>query len=199
MEGPRGEDPPHEEDLPRLLASDPRRYFPSLVEIYGKRLSAYSLKLAGNQEDADDVVQDTFTNAFVALGHLSAEQVERLHLRPWLRRIARNSFVNMLRRQKLQTVALDTPGVKSLIDALEDTLFEQPETALEMRELSQKVRKFLKSVPPKYRIPVIWRYGLQLSYPEIADVLNVPVKKAKGYVSFGLKKLRNAAPDQECF
>jgi RNA polymerase sigma-70 factor (ECF subfamily) len=193
-----GEDPPYEEDLPILLASDLYRYFPALFEICKRRLFFYSLLLVGNREDAEDLFQETFTKAFAALASRPAEQVEKIHLFPWLRKIAHNTSVSMQRKRKIELESYDTPEGRSFIETLEDTFFEQPETSLESREMLQKIHTLLKSLKPKYYKAVMLRHVMGLSYSEIGEELGIPAQKAKDYVSFGLKKLRHAESDLRC-
>jgi RNA polymerase sigma-70 factor (ECF subfamily) len=190
----------HEEDLPRLLASDLNRYFPSLDKIYRERLLAYALKLARNQEDAEDVVQETFRSAFEALASRSAEQVESIHLWPWLCRIAHNSFVTMLRKKrKIQLFSYDTQEGRLFFETQVDTFFEAPEISFENHESLQKLYELLKGLPSKYRTAVVYRRIMRFRYTHIASLLGISVKEAKERVTYGLKQLRNAGSvDQEC-
>ena len=190
------DDLPHEEDVPRLLASDLYRYFPVLDNIYRQRLHSCALKLGGNQDDADDLVQETFTRAFKALAGSSAEEVEKIRLWPWLRQIARNSFITMLRKRKIELVSYDTLDGLALIDKNEDIYRDTPETSFEKREFLQSFYERLKNLPQKYRTAVVFKHIMQLSYTEMADALGISVKEAKERVTYGLKQLRNAKPDQ---
>jgi RNA polymerase sigma-70 factor (ECF subfamily) len=196
MDAVPGDNLPHEEDLPRLLASDLYRYFPSLDKMYRRRLCAFSQKLVGNPDDAEDIVQETFASAFDALACRSAEQIEAMHLWSWLRQIAYHRFINMLRKGKVVLESYDTPEGKLYIETWVDTLFEQPETSLEDGEFRQKVYALLMNLPLKYRTAIVLRHVMEFRYREIAHALGVSVVTARGYVAFGLKKLRKAASDQ---
>src|SRR5262249_53690484 len=145
-----------------------------------ERLLSYILKLTHKYDDAEDIVQETFFRAFNSLASFSSKDVEKIRLWPWLRKIAHNIFITMLRKQKIVPESYDNPTGQALIETLEGSPLEQPEAILEDREFLEKLDTLLKSLPPKYYKAVVLRHIIQHPYTKVADILGISVQKAKG-------------------
>src|ERR1700692_3116189 len=81
--------------------------FERIVDDYQRRLYGFALRMTGNREDAEEIVQDAFVRAYRALGKMSPEQRAELRLQPWLYTITLNVTRNRLRSKKPTNVALD--------------------------------------------------------------------------------------------
>src|SRR5579862_9093899 len=81
--------------------------FERIVDDYQRRLYGFALRMTGNREDAEEIVQDAFVRAFRALGKMSPEQRAELRLQPWLYTITLNVTRNRLRTKRPTNVALD--------------------------------------------------------------------------------------------
>src|ERR687897_3297482 len=88
-----------DENLVALTRKGHQHAFDSLVERYQARLLGFCRQMLGCTEDAEDVLQEVFVNAYRAL---LADKKE-IKLRPWLYRIARNRCLNHLRRPTADT------------------------------------------------------------------------------------------------
>ena len=73
--------------------------FDRIVDDYQRRLYGFALRMTGNREDAEEIVQDAFVRAYRALGKMSAEQRAELRLQPWLYTITLNVTRNRLAQQ----------------------------------------------------------------------------------------------------
>jgi RNA polymerase sigma factor (sigma-70 family) len=185
-----------EKDLARLLAIDARTYFPLLNECFRKRLLIYAQKLTHNPEDAEDLVQETFTKAYRALTGGPAEKIECIHLWSWLHKILYNSFLDWKKKAKIPVVSQD---IGYFSETLIDHLFEQPEEAAEHNEVCRSIQIYLKILPLELHKPIVLKYLHEHSYGEIAEELDLPVDKVRACVASGLRKLRklrDAAPDE---
>lgn len=136
-------------------------------------LYAYGLKLSRNQEDAADLVQETFAKA---LGHLETFR-EKSAIRPVLFRILHNSFVDSWRKKKQRPhlVALESPGeIAGSSSASWHDLGAKP--FFDVKEsLSEEVCRALDGLDESLRQTLWLREIEDFSYAEIAEILGIPV------------------------
>lgn len=164
--------------------------FETIVDEYQRRLYGFALRMTGNREDAEEIVQDAFVRAFRALGKMSAEQRAELRLQPWLYTITLNVTRNRLRSKRPPNVALD-----SLADP--DALLrgagegpEQPEAIVERSSDMVLVEKSLLQLPMHLRAAATLRFIEGRSHPEIAEILNQPIGTVKSHVHRAVRILR---------
>jgi RNA polymerase sigma-70 factor (ECF subfamily) len=136
---------------------------------------ALAVQILGNSHDAADAVHDAFETA---LARPDSYDARKGALRPWFLRVVRNRCIDMLRRRH----GNDMP-VEQLVDA-----GETPQEALESAETAGRVQAALQVIPSDKRQIVVLRDYLDLSYAEIADVLDI----APGTVMSRLHRARMA-------
>ncbi len=161
-----------EVSIEALRAGDSQE-FARLVETYSPPLYRLALKMLGNVQDAEDVLQNTFLKA---LQHLD-EFEERSSLSTWLYRIAVNEALMLLRRQKPET------SVSDLLDEDEEDEIEMPRQFVdwcclpEEELLSAEGRRYLEQaiqhLPPKLRAVFLLRDIEGLSIQETSKALNL--------------------------
>src|ERR1700749_3657830 len=81
--------------------------FDRIVDEYQRRLYGFALRMTGNREDAEEIVQDAFVRAYRALLKMDPKQRSELRLQPWLYTITLNVTRNRLRSKRPTNVALD--------------------------------------------------------------------------------------------
>jgi RNA polymerase sigma-70 factor (ECF subfamily) len=146
-----------------------------LVDRYQKRLFNVALRMLDNAQDAEDVTQTVFLNAFLKLRTYDP----RYRFFSWVYRMTVNESLNVLKRRK-RTVnledgpAIPTPGAPSD----------------EAAELQDRVGKALMSLKPDDRAVVVLKHFVFFSYEEIADVLGIPVKTVKSRLFTARARLR---------
>src|SRR5580700_6162175 len=106
-------------------------HFEAIVDDYQRRLYGFALRMTGNREDAEEIVQDAFVRAYRALGKMSAEQRADLRLQPWLYTITLNVTRNRLRSKRPSNVALDALADPDAILRESHEGPPQPETIVE--------------------------------------------------------------------
>src|SRR5262245_54045717 len=124
--------------------------FERLVREHGPRAYRFALRLAGNESDARDLVQEAFARAFRARGTFD----DARPFEAWLLRILRNVYLDGVRRyEHRRGVSLDVPASEDggsweslLSDGRPD-----PAGELVMRDRDKTVREALASLPPHYR------------------------------------------------
>jgi RNA polymerase sigma-70 factor (ECF subfamily) len=130
--------------------------------------AAYNLArwLAGNDADAQDVVQEAYLRAFKFLGGFRGGDS-----RSWLLRIVRNAFYDWLKRNRREDTGT------SFDEELQSTGDETatPDTLLLEKADHELMRKAIEELPREFREILVLRELEGLSYKEIADVADVPL------------------------
>jgi RNA polymerase sigma-70 factor, ECF subfamily len=178
-----------------LLATDLDRYFYRLVLYAQQRLFAFAVRHTGNRQDAEDIVQEAFIRAYHALIDYPAERIRILKVQAWLYKITLHIFYRY-RSSQPQHLPLDLSEESTLLE-LEDDEREQPERVLENKEDVRELEAWLAQLPEQYRIAVSCYYFEELSYREIADLLNQPIGTIKTHVHRGMVLLRKTVVAQQ--
>lgn len=164
----------------RLAAGDldaPRR----LVERHHVELYRYALALLRDAPAAEDVVQETFERAFVALGKYPEDRIEALFLRPWLYRIALNLVRNAWRKRRQEVPLAEMPeGRFGMVSGSASG----PDTEGWLDALGA-----LERLPERQRVAVALRYFEDLPYAEISRATGWPENTCKTLVRRGIGRL----------
>jgi RNA polymerase sigma-70 factor (ECF subfamily) len=121
---------------------------------------ALATQILGNADDAADAVHDAFETVLAKPGSYDERKGP---LRPWFLRVVRNRCIDMLRRRR----GSDVP-----VDQLPDVA-QTPDEAIQVAETAQAIQAALGSIARDKREIVLLRDYLDLSYAEIADVLDI--------------------------
>jgi RNA polymerase sigma-70 factor (ECF subfamily) len=177
-----------DEELAAGLADDLDGHVERLVLCYQNRLYAFALRLTGSAQDAEEIAQDAFVQAYRALARYPREQVRTLALRPWLYRIALNVTRNRVRGGRVRIEPLAEEGYAE--PAADEA--ERPETWLERVERRDNLAALVAALPERYRVAVVLRHVSGLGYREMAQALGQPEGTIKSNVHRGLALLRKA-------
>src|SRR6266704_4555873 len=145
--------------------------FGELVRRYQDRLFNTVYRLLDNAEDAQDVVQDAFLNAYQSLATFKGDSL----FFTWLYRIAINTAISMKRKQRtvLQlTSGLESGTVNEPADPSEAT---QPGRALEMAEDERRIQQALSRLSPEHRTVLVLKDMEGRKYEDMAELLEVPI------------------------
>ncbi|MGN6275168.1 MAG: sigma-70 family RNA polymerase sigma factor [Solirubrobacterales bacterium] len=141
--------------------------FEAIVDRYQGRLLGFCRQMLGSTEDAEDVLQEVFVNAYKAM--LADER--EINLRPWLYRIARNRCLNYLRKPKAD--AQESMDMVPEVDAASTA--ERVHNREEFRQILADVNK----LPETQRSALLLREMDALSYEEIAAAMDTTVPSVK--------------------
>ncbi|HEX6455968.1 MAG TPA: RNA polymerase sigma factor [Solirubrobacterales bacterium] len=141
--------------------------FEAIVDRYQGRLLGFCRQMLGSTEDAEDVLQEVFVNAYRAM--LADER--EINLRPWLYRIARNRCLNYLRKPKAD--AQESMDMVPEVDAASTA--ERVHNREEFRQILADVNK----LPETQRAALLLREMDALSYEEIAAAMETTVPSVK--------------------
>ena len=142
---------------------------------YSAPIHSYAYHLLGNQEDADDVVQEVFIRAH---GHI-AQLREQAHLKSWLYRIATNLCMDQLRRRtrirKRFGFALSLGAETDDGEQGQVTDVAHPASAAALDGVAERdhIAGALRRMPPKYSSCLLLYSAQGLSYREIAQILDI--------------------------
>jgi RNA polymerase sigma-70 factor (ECF subfamily) len=147
-----------------------RDAFGELVSRYQGRLYNAAVRLVDNQDDAADVVQEAFLNAYQSL-HTFKGDAEFF---TWLYRIAFNSAIS-LKRKRRAVVSLDAGGRDGPLDPDDPSEYVRPGAALERSEDEAQLRDALERLSHEHREVLVLKDIEGYKYEEIAAILDVPI------------------------
>ena len=145
-----------------------RDAFGELVTKYQVRLYNTMIQIVGSTEDAYDVTQDAFMQAYLRLD--TFRRSSRFYT--WLYRIAFNVAIGMRRRYKAHRMAESIP--QEMHERLVDREL-RPEENLISQENIKTVREVVDRLDDEFRSVIILRELEEFSYEEIAEILDVPI------------------------
>jgi RNA polymerase sigma-70 factor, ECF subfamily len=178
-------------DIVRGLRNGDQELFSKLLELYQVSLVKLCKGFLHNEEDARDVVQDTFIEVFESIHQFR----EDARLSTWLYRIAVNKSLNFLRKNRFNhwIVSLDFLSDRHR-DEQEQLInvhgTEQSDTLLEQKERTRQIRQAVDSLPENQRIAFILNKYQDLNYKEIADVMEVSLSAVESLLHRAKLNLR---------
>jgi len=148
------------------------------VDRYQAPLIHFLRRTLGSDEDVFDCAQDAFLAAYRNLNRYSEEHP----FRAWLYTIARNKALDLVRKRRREVPL-----------TLNENMVDHqplPEEVYLFNEQATMLAEVLKELPDHYGQALYLRFHQELSYEEIALVLDVPVSRIKTYLHRGKEKLR---------
>ena len=156
---------PDKELIQKIQEGD-RLAFNQLVVKYRNRVMGIASRMLGDRVEAEDLAQDVFVKAYLALPRFQGEAL----FTTWLYRITANSCLN--RRRGPRPAIQVSDGLDSPEPNLSDPS-SNPHDLLEQKELKLFLEKSIQSLQEDHRIVLILRDIEGLSYEEIADSLGL--------------------------
>jgi RNA polymerase sigma-70 factor, ECF subfamily len=161
--------------------------FRALVERHSRGVFRLAFRMTGNEQDAEDVVQESFLRAYKQLGRFES----RANFGTWLYRIVANCSVDLMRSKQArhdqshgesldgagQQLAADVPG---------------PERMAQSAEIRRRVETALKGLSPLERAAFTLRHYEGRSIAEIGKTLGLGTSATKHSVFRAVRKLRTA-------
>jgi len=171
----------------RIVKGD-REAFEAIVERYQKPIFNVAYRMVNDYEDAMDITQLSFIKAYENL-----DKYDPSHkFFSWLYRIAVNESLNHVSKRKRQTRLAYDPGSSCGFGRQDYT----PEDVVEQSETDVLLQSALTQLKFDYRLVVILRHFLSLSYREIGDIIDVPEKTVKSRLFTGRQLLKDILVEQ---
>lgn len=180
---------PDDRALVRQFRKGDRNAFDTLVSRYKRKLYSTIYRMTRNHQVTDELLQETFLKLYVSIDKYN----DSFPFFPWLNRIAINNTINLFKKEQKRY------GERSLEEEVEEknlqpadgSRFFEPEACFVKKERNVKILEALQKISPSYRIVLILRVFEDLSYKEIADVLELEI----GTVMSRLNRARSQIKD----
>ena len=174
-----------EELVARSMGGDPES-FNQLIKRWEKPIYALAYRTIGREDDARDVVQETFLRAFRGLSGFKGQA----KFSSWLYRITLNLCRDWMRRQRRAPVVVTPDGVDLVELAGESEDVETADAAVERKDLSRAIARAMTALPEEQRAAIVLKEYHGLTFQEIADLLGCPLSTVKTRLYQGLTVLR---------
>lgn len=175
---------PSDEELVAAVQGGDGTAFDLLVQRWDRKIQGAAFRVLGSDDEARDVSQEAFLKAFRGLRSFKREA----RFSSWLYQIAMNLCRDRLRRRRgRQHVSLD-----EAVDNGDPALRQRPVAleALHSQDVARAVAAAIDSLSEEQREVVVLKEYQGLTFPEIADVLGVPLSTVKTRLYRALGQLR---------
>ena len=173
-----------------LLKLGDAREFKKLFELHAPRVLNTALYVLGNLQDAEDVTQEVFKSVYLGLPGFK----EEASVNTWMYRITLNKCNEFLRaknRKKRKGIFL------SLFDSLPIETTESPELMFILKEAEWRLWQRIQALPEKQRIAMTLFAMDDLSYQEIAGIMNVSVSAIESLLFRARTKLKTHQSNED--
>jgi RNA polymerase sigma-70 factor (ECF subfamily) len=160
--------------------------FNQLIKRWEKPIFALAYRTIGREDDARDVVQETFLRAFRGLAGFKGQA----KFSSWLYRIALNLCRDWLRRQRRAPVVSAPDGVDLIELAGEGEGAVRVDDLVVRKDLSRAVAAAMRALPDEQRAAILLKEYHGLTFQEIADLLGCPLSTVKTRLYQGMIVLR---------
>ena len=187
----RSQDDAEDVRLMKLVAGGDTTAFEQLIERHQSLVAGTVARMLGSNSDVEDIAQQVFIRVWKSAGRY----VARAKFTTWLLKITRNLVFNEMRRAKRH------PHVPVQIEPdaeempLKDEATGSPDALLLETELQQAIEKAIMLLPDTQRMALVLRRYEELSYEEIAEVLDLSVPAVKSLLFRARTELRERLKD----
>ena len=154
--------------------------FAEILTRYRGAIFNLCYRMTHKPEDARDLAQEVFIKVFSLLDRFD----ESYAFSSWLFRIATNHCIDHLRRNRLRFLSIDHglgPDGEEYDFQLPDS-GPEPDRILQRKEAMERLTEVIADLPPHYRAITLLRHDQQLSYEEIAEILQLPLGTVKARI-----------------
>lgn len=159
--------------LVRLVQQGKKQAFDMLVKKYQYKVIGIAQRYVSNPDDAQDIAQEAFIKTYRALADFRGDSA----FYTWLYRITVNTAMNFVtsNANKMKSVDVDTPEIESYDGSEKLHDIANPENIMEGEDARKLIKKALGSLSEELRQAICLREIEEMSYEDIAVVMNCPV------------------------
>jgi RNA polymerase sigma-70 factor (ECF subfamily) len=177
---------PTDEELVAAFQRGDAAAFDELVGRWDRKIHGAIFRVVGPDEDTRDLCQEAFLRAYRGLGTFKREA----RFSSWLYQIALNVCRDRLRRRRGRS-AVSLDEIEEAGNGGLRTAAPSPLELVEARDLRHQVEDAMATLSAEEREVVILKQYQDLTFPEIAEVLEVPLSTVKTRLYRGLAQLRH--------
>jgi RNA polymerase sigma-70 factor (ECF subfamily) len=160
--------------------------FRALVDRHSRSIFRVAHRMTGNQQDAEDVVQEAFLRAYRQLGRFEA----RANFGTWLHRIAVNCAIDLIRARPRRETAHEAEDLETMSAA--NHAPETPERLMFSAQIQSRVLAAMDRLSPMERAAFVLRHFEGLSIEEISQTLSLRTNATKHSIFRAVRKMRLA-------
>ncbi len=153
-----------------------------VARVYGRFIYTVAYRLCGNDDDAQDLVQEVLLRVRRGLATYRPGS-----MKGWLSRICTNAFLDQVRRQTRRPTDALPEDPERILPASEPA-----DEALAGSTLPDHVQSALQALTPEYRTAVVLCDVVGFTYDEIAEATDIPVGTVRSRIHRGRRRLREA-------
>jgi RNA polymerase sigma-70 factor, ECF subfamily len=163
--------------------------FGKLIEAYQSPVFNLAYRTLGNAGEAEEAAQEAFIRAYTRLETYNPEH----KFSTWMLSITSNYCIDLIRKRRAQLLSIDEPLPSH--PALMSERSQGPEAQAINSEQEQLVQALLDTLPDEYRQTVVLRYWYDLSYEEIAEMMETTVSAIKSRLFRARKMLAESSTE----
>ena len=172
----------HTEVVDRCIKGDQKAFY-EIYKLYSKAMFNICYRIVGNQEEAEDVLQEAFVNAFQKIHSYQG----KASFGAWLKKIVVNKAISFLRKQQIEMVELE--------DRFEPKSDEQVDD-IDLVMKVETIRNAIQMLPNGFRV-VFSLYLLEgYDHKEISEILEISESTSKSQYNRAKKKLREILKEE---
>lgn len=168
-----------------------RAAFGRLVEAYQGPVYNLAYRMLNNRGEAEEAAQEAFIRAYTRLDSYDPQR----KFSTWLLSITSNYCIDLIRKRRATLLSLEEPLPPH--PALMSDRSDGPEAQAVNHERETLVQTLLATLPEEYRETVVLRYWYDMSYEEIAEVMDTTVSAIKSRLFRARRQLAEATTDGE--
>lgn len=186
----------NEELLVKRAKKGDENAFGEIVALYQKAVYNSALYIAKNAEDALDISQEVFFKLWKTLNGFKGEA----SLKTWIAKITRTCAIDYVRsRNAKSSLSLTPDDEEKEVEIIDTDTAANPQENYRKKEEAEAVRRAVSSLQSPTKEIIIMREFQNLSYAEIAALLNVPEGTVKSRISRGREQLKEILKEWNFF
>lgn len=187
-----------DEQLIARFAQGENEAFDELLNRYKNSLYNYINSIIQNRDLAEDIFQDTFTKVIIKIK--SGQYQESGRFSSYLFRIAHNKIISIYRQEQTVSqinesdVEYDLFSNKEICDSF-DEVIPSFEESMCHNQILNDIRRMIHFLPENQKEIILMRFYKDMSFKEIADILNISINTALGRIRYALINMRKLAEE----